>query len=101
LGLGWLLGFTIRPRIKRIKYAKLVRPSRDGSYPTLDTGSIWPALVAHAPWNAIINGGFSLATQGEDAKRWIGGSGLLVVFVLVGVTLAIGWVPAERQPGAS
>ena len=36
LGLGWLLGFTIRPRIKRIKYAKLVRPTRDASYPAID-----------------------------------------------------------------
>ncbi len=36
LGLGWLLGFTIRPRIKRIKYAKLVRPTRDAAYPTID-----------------------------------------------------------------
>jgi TnpA family transposase len=36
LGLGWLLGFTIRPRIKRIKYVKLVRPSKTASYPTID-----------------------------------------------------------------
>lgn len=36
LGLGWLLGFTIRPRIKRIKYAKLIRPTREVSYPKID-----------------------------------------------------------------
>ncbi len=36
LGLGWLLGFTIRPRIKRIKYVKLVRPTRTASYPKID-----------------------------------------------------------------
>jgi TnpA family transposase len=36
LGLGWLLGFTIRPRIKRIKYAKLIRPTREASYPKID-----------------------------------------------------------------
>jgi membrane protease YdiL (CAAX protease family) len=57
-----------------------------------DTGSIWPAVVAHAAWNAIINGGFRLATQGEDANRWVGESGLLVVVVLVEVTVAIGCV---------
>jgi hypothetical protein len=42
LGLGWLLGFTIHPRIKRIKYAKLVRLSRDASL--YDSGS-YPRLV--------------------------------------------------------
>lgn len=36
LGLGCLLGFNIRPRIKRIKYAKLIRPHREASYPKLD-----------------------------------------------------------------
>src|SRR5206468_8545858 len=25
----------------------------------LDTGSIWPCVVAHAAWNAIINGAFN------------------------------------------
>jgi len=28
----------------------------------LGTGSIWPCVVAHAAWNAIINGAFNLAT---------------------------------------
>jgi TnpA family transposase len=32
MGLGWLLGFTIRPRIKRIKYVKLMRPSKTAVY---------------------------------------------------------------------
>jgi len=56
----------------------------------LGTGSIWPCVVAHAAWSAIINGGFNLATQGEDATFWIGESGFLVMLALVGVTLVIG-----------
>lgn len=36
LGLGCLLGFSIRPRIKRIRYAKLIRPYREASYPKID-----------------------------------------------------------------
>ena len=58
----------------------------------LDTGSIWPCIVAHAAWNATINGGFDLAAQGENARLWTGESGLLVVFILVVVTMGIGWV---------
>jgi len=56
----------------------------------LDTGSIWPCVVAHAAWNAIINGAFDLATPGEAARFWIGESGFLVMLALVGVTLVIG-----------
>lgn len=56
----------------------------------LDTGSIWPCIVGHATWNAIINGGFTPATQGEAARYWIGESGFLVILALVGVTLVIG-----------
>jgi membrane protease YdiL (CAAX protease family) len=56
----------------------------------LGTGSIWPCVVAHAAWNAIINSAFNLATQGEDATFWIGESGFLVMLALVGVTLVIG-----------
>ncbi len=56
----------------------------------LGTGSIWPCVVAHAAWNAIINGAFNLATQGEDATFWIGESGFLVMLAVVGVTLVIG-----------
>jgi uncharacterized protein len=28
----------------------------------LSTGSVWPCVIAHAAWNSIINGGFTLAT---------------------------------------
>jgi len=56
----------------------------------LDTGSIWPCVVAHAAWNAIINGAFTPATQGATAFYWIGESGVLVMLALVGATLVIG-----------
>ncbi len=63
----------------------------------LDTGSIWPCIVAHAAWNATINGGFDLATQGENARFWTGESGLLVVVTLVVVTVVIGRVRQRGQ----
>src|SRR5262245_31563961 len=42
----------------------------------LDSGSIWPCVVAHAAWNAIINGGFTPSTQGAAVGYWIGESGV-------------------------
>lgn len=36
IGLGWLLGFKIHPRIKRIKYTKLVRPTAGASFGKID-----------------------------------------------------------------
>ena len=65
----------------------------------LDTGRIWPAVVSHAAWNAVINGGFDLATAGEDAALWTGEAGGLVTLVLGLVTLTIGG--ARRQWRAS
>ncbi len=56
----------------------------------LDTGSIWPSVVAYAAWNAVINGAFNRATHGEGATFWTGESGFLVMLVLVLVTLVMG-----------
>lgn len=55
----------------------------------LDTGSIWPPVVAHAAWNAVINGGFDLATEGAGALLWTGESGLLVALTLALVSLGV------------
>lgn len=62
----------------------------------LDSGSIWPAVGAHAAWNAIINGGFDLVTEGEGARLWTGESGLLVTLALGLVTLGLGWARRRR-----
>ncbi len=47
----------------------------------LETGSIWPAIIAHAAWNSIIQGPFSVFTTGEQAFLWLGDSGILVVVI--------------------
>lgn len=58
----------------------------------IDSGSIWPCVVAHAAWNAVINGGFDLAAHGETARYWTGESGVLTTVALLGVTLVIGYL---------
>ena len=65
----------------------------------LGTGSIWPCVVAHAAWNAVINGAFDLATQGPAATFWTGESGFLVMLVLLLATLVIrpALEPARRH----
>jgi uncharacterized protein len=56
----------------------------------LGTGSIWPAVVGHAAWNATINGGFDLVVSGEAARLWTGETGVLVMVILVVATFLIG-----------
>jgi uncharacterized protein len=62
----------------------------------LDTGSIWPGVVAHAAWNATVNGGFDLLVRGGGERLWVGESGVLVVLVLAVVTVSIGVIRRER-----
>lgn len=49
----------------------------------LSTGSVWPCVIAHAAWNSMINGGFTLATHNPTANMWIGENGILVALTLV------------------
>ncbi|WP_458118522.1 CPBP family glutamic-type intramembrane protease [Paenibacillus sp. Z6-24] len=49
----------------------------------LSTGSIWPAILFHASWNAVIQGSFDASTKGENAYLWTGESGILVALVMV------------------
>ena len=49
----------------------------------LDSGSIWPPIVFHSAWNAVIQGSFDRYTAGGDVARattiWTGESGYLVI----------------------
>jgi hypothetical protein len=45
----------------------------------LETGSIWPCIMVHAAWNALINAGFTFAAE----NIWIGEAGILVVTTLI------------------
>jgi membrane protease YdiL (CAAX protease family) len=46
----------------------------------LNSGSIWPAIVFHAAWNAVIQGVFDVCTK-PAGSLWVGESGLLVTIV--------------------
>lgn len=47
----------------------------------LSSGSVWPAAVGHAVWNAVVQGVFDRATAGDHAWLWVGEQGLLLVAV--------------------
>lgn len=61
----------------------------------LETGSVWPAMIGHAAWNAIIQGPFDTFTQGEQTAHWVGESGILVV----GFAILVTWLYL-RKPAA-
>jgi hypothetical protein len=73
----------------------------------LVTGSIWPAVVMHAAWNAAIQSVFDAVTTGPNALLWTGESGSLVAAVLALLAVAFGRVglPVRRtrlpQPAAA
>jgi uncharacterized protein len=70
----------------------------------LESGSIWPAVVYHASWNAIIQGVFDRFTAGGNASHttttWTGESGFLVVAVdvLFAALLMLRPWSARRSP---
>ncbi|PEX82946.1 CPBP family intramembrane metalloprotease domain-containing protein, partial [Bacillus cereus] len=45
------------------------------AYLRLITGSIWPSVIIHTTWNAIIQGPFDRASTGYQTGIWIGESG--------------------------
>jgi membrane protease YdiL (CAAX protease family) len=49
----------------------------------LESGSIWPVIVCHAAWNAVIVSTFGAFTSGAMARLWTGESGILSVLVMV------------------
>lgn len=91
----WLVGYARGPYPWLSAFTLLVATLAFGTilaWLRLDTGSIWPAVISHAAWNAIINGGFHLATTGEATNLWVGESGVLVVLALLAVMVGIGAV---------
>lgn len=49
------------------------------SWLRLKTGSIWPPIIFHASWNALIQGVFDTSTEGTSI--WLGESGILTALV--------------------
>jgi membrane protease YdiL (CAAX protease family) len=68
----------------------------------LETGSVWPPIVAHSAWNAIIQGPFDGAATGPNAALWIGESGIFTVIVVVVVAVIVSrgtWTYVRSLPG--
>ena len=62
----------------------------------LTSGSVWPAIVGHAAWNAAIQGVFDRSTTMQIGVHWVGEDGILVaLFALVG---AIAFTLRRQQP---
>src|SRR5262249_55094725 len=57
------------------------------AYLRLATGSVWPAVLAHASWNTLIQGVFDASTQGDSI--WVGESGILVAIVNAALVLVV------------
>lgn len=49
----------------------------------LQSGSVWPAIVAHGAWNAVIVSTFGAFTSGQVAGLWTGESGILTALATV------------------
>jgi len=64
----------------------------------LETGSVWPAVLAHGAWNAVIQGVFDRFA--ELPNRWIGESGLLTAAFTLGLVFLIvrGRWSVRRKP---
>lgn len=62
-------------------------------YTRLASGSVWPAVLFHATWNAVIQGTFDGFTAGGDAARTTnvltGESGIFVALASILVTYAL------------
>jgi membrane protease YdiL (CAAX protease family) len=45
----------------------------------LESGSVWPPIIGHASWNALVQDVFDASTHGKSL--WVGESGILVTLV--------------------
>ncbi|MFE6796203.1 CPBP family glutamic-type intramembrane protease [Paenibacillus chitinolyticus] len=53
------------------------------AYLRLATGSVWPAVIIHAAWNAVVQGPFARATTGNHTEIWVGESGMITAFIIL------------------
>jgi membrane protease YdiL (CAAX protease family) len=65
------------------------------AYARLSSGSVWPAVLLHAAWNAIIQGPFDRNTV--DTPMSVGESGYLTTVVTIAVVV---WM-TRGKPGAT
>lgn len=67
---------------------------------TFVSGSIWPAILGHAAWNAVIQGPFDAFSHGPLASALVGESGVLVVAAAVLVVAVLCSGRIARRVGA-
>ncbi|WP_433028517.1 CPBP family glutamic-type intramembrane protease [Actinomycetospora sp. CA-053990] len=67
----------------------------------LETGSVWPVVLAHSAWNMIIQNPFDHAASGPGATLWVGEAGIVTAAVLVVVAVLVSrgpWADLRRPP---
>ncbi|MFB6363501.1 CPBP family intramembrane glutamic endopeptidase [Paenibacillus elgii] len=72
------------------------------AYLRLTSGSIWPAVLLHASWNAITQNVFDLFTKGDSALLWTGESGVFVALALLASAFIVSrkpWTIIRTLPG--
>jgi len=57
------------------------------AYLRLITGSVWPSVIIHTTWNAIIQGPFARASTGDQTEIWIGESGLITAIIILATAI--------------
>ncbi|MGY1700219.1 CPBP family intramembrane glutamic endopeptidase [Geodermatophilus sp. SYSU D00766] len=55
----------------------------------LSSGSVWPAVLFHGVWNAVVQTAFDPATTGAAATTWVGESGILTTLAVIGVAVLL------------
>ncbi|HJL16285.1 MAG TPA: type II CAAX endopeptidase family protein [Sandaracinaceae bacterium LLY-WYZ-13_1] len=67
----------------------------------LASGSVWPAVLFHAAWNAVIQGAWDGFVPGHGASHagnvWVGESGVLVLAAHLVAAPALTWVAFRVQ----
>ncbi len=83
-------------------FVQIVASSYLIGYVRLKTGSIWPAVWAHALWNTVIQGVFDACTKG--VSNWVGESGMLTAIGALSLALLLvrgRWSDFRRSPSAA
>src|SRR5579864_8153463 len=95
--LGGVYAFSSSPAVSAAVFA--VSAIGQGlllAYVRLPPGSIWPAIVGHAAWNAVIQRVVDRSTGIQIAVHWVGEDGILVA--LFALVIAIAFTLQKRRP---
>jgi membrane protease YdiL (CAAX protease family) len=73
------------------------------AYVRLASGSVWPAVIGHAAWNAVIQGVFDRSSGAQVGVHWVGEDGILVALasVIIAIAFTFRKRPLLLTPGKS